>query len=292
MSQDSYRAWSKSQEHLPLFWQPKWLDIISTDWTSDSTESNGKIRAIWPFLPVRKAGVQIASWPPCTPYLGPVFTTERIRPIKIPSQLSYINCTFSNPGFAWVFGRKARAMATQKISLPAKPYKPDLKRRLRNAEGKFRFGELRADVIPDTLSFIRKNWTAPIPPEAERIFQEAVIGGLGSVLALYDKNDAKSQALAYLGVVWDKKTTYLLFITKSPIAPSASTPVLLAEAIELAAQRNCSAFDFCAGYLMGVRDFFSQFGAKPQWYGQLRLANGPLMRCVEFILSRWSTSRI
>ena len=275
-----------------MFWQPEWLDILSDNWRSHFIESDGKLRAVWPYVPIRKGGFHIASWPPCTPYLGPLFLTKRVLPLDIPPKLSYVNCTFSNPAFAWVFGRKARAMATQKLSLPAKPFSADLRRRLKNAAGEYIVSELDTTVVSDKIKYVRENWSAPIPPDAERIFQEATRAGTGSVLALFSDEGDQSQPLAYLGVVWDKNTTYLLFITRSPSAPSATAQVLLSAAIDAATGRNCIEFDFCAGFLKGVRDFFSQFGARPEWYGQLRIAKGPIMRSLEFMRSRWSTSRI
>ena len=76
MSQERYRTWSESQEDLPLFWQPRWLDIVDEDWNAEFYERHGKVRAVWPYVPIRKLGLSLITWPSCTPYLGPWFTTE------------------------------------------------------------------------------------------------------------------------------------------------------------------------------------------------------------------------
>lgn len=73
MSQkEKYRVLS-SKLSLPLFFQPWWLDVVSSSWDVAMVEEHGAVTAVWPYNLDRKMGLTILRQPLLTPYLGPVF---------------------------------------------------------------------------------------------------------------------------------------------------------------------------------------------------------------------------
>ena len=67
-----YKEWAVSQQ-LPVFFQPWWMDMISDKWDAAIAEKQGKIQAVWPFIPEKKLHISIIRNPLLTPYSGPLF---------------------------------------------------------------------------------------------------------------------------------------------------------------------------------------------------------------------------
>ncbi len=87
MSKDSKARYSEivKQHFLPLFFQPWWMDMVSSKWDVAIAENGQNVEGVWVYTLEKKIGVNIIRNPLLTPYLGPVFF---ISPKLSPSRRS------------------------------------------------------------------------------------------------------------------------------------------------------------------------------------------------------------
>lgn len=288
-----YREWAAAQADLPIYFQPGWLSLVGgSDWRATMTHrADGSVAVAWPYLPRRRLGLRLVGLPPATPYLGPVFPTgcppDRTA---LPAGVGYAAFTVHDPRAAWVFGRRCRAMATQVLDLSVDlPLDSDLRRRLRRGREALRVREAteEADYRAFTRALIaRPQAGAPTWPD---IFRAAHFLGLARV---YLVEDASGRAHGFAAVPYDSKTGYLTALVRTLDAHPSTATVLLEHIAVQARQHNLEVLDLQSGYLPGVRRFYLRFGARPRWYGLVRLPANKLYGGLDLLRATTSSSRL
>ena len=292
MSQASYRIWADGRPELPLFQQPRWLDLLSRAWDAylvgDAGDDPARARLAWPYVAELRAGLRVARWPACTPYLGPVATGRELERLRVPPGLDYVSFTFADPSLAWSLGRRARAMGTQTVALaqPAR-YHTNVRRNLRGAARALAVREIARDEVAAAI-VQAAHWDVPLPAEAARIAPRAVGEGMARAFAV----ERAGRGEGLLVFAHDRSRAYHLLTSRHPGAHPATTTALVHEALGAARESGLEVYDFCAGYLSGVREFFARFGAEPAWYGSARLARAGLPRMAEWARGTFSRKRI
>lgn len=280
----AYRDWSAQQEALPVFSRPAWLDIVAPGtWRAQlPTDPKGRLRYAWAYVPIHKYGSRWATLPPVTPYLGPHWTPG-VKPSapRLPAGLRYALITSRDPTAAWAMGRSCRAMATQVIDLRHRPrYDADLRRRLRRGRECLTVG--RADLATDFAALRHLLATRPEAgrPHAAGLLARAVQAGLACAWTV---RDAEGELQAVAVAPADDRRAYLTVQLRAPGAHPATTTVLIDRILTDVAAAGALALDLESGYLEGVRSFHARFGAKPEWYGQARLASGWTWRAADAV---------
>ena len=290
---EAYRAWAAQQERLELFARPAWLDAVAPDrWRAEVlTDAKGRCRRAWAYVPRGRFGLRYATLPPATPYLGPSWPSGHVdaseRP---PAGLGYAVFTVRDPAAAWRFGGACRAMATQVIDLRRRgTYDTDLRRRLRRGAEALTaarvgdIGELESlrGLIQDRPEALPLHW---VPHYAK---------ALGHRLARAYTVHARDRSLQAMAIVpHDGETAYLTVQVRARDAHPATTTVLIDHIIDDIYAAGISRLDMESGYLPGVRDFHARFGARPEWYGQVRLSGGPGWRLLDGLRALTNPKRL
>ncbi|MBA3828395.1 MAG: GNAT family N-acetyltransferase [Taibaiella sp.] len=60
-----------SEEYIPIFLQPWWLDAVCKEWDAAIVQQGEHVTGIWPYAIEKRLGLPILRNPKLTPYLGP-----------------------------------------------------------------------------------------------------------------------------------------------------------------------------------------------------------------------------
>ncbi len=289
----AYREWAGEQVYLPLYWQPQWLDTVAPlAWDARLYyTSRGRLTAAWPYYTHARAGLRWLGLPPHTPYGGPRFLYPSPEALTLPHGHEYGVFTVHQPQAAWSFGRACRALATQSLHLGAAPgYPADIRRLLRHAERDSVIRPLDGPVDLDALREILTTRSECGSPAVVDVLARARDQGFGQLWGSHRRSDGRLQGA--VGFVHDDRVGYTLLLVRSADALPSTNTSLTNHYIEYARALGIESIDMQSGYLPGVRAFVASFGAVPQWYGQVRIANTALWRGLEFLQSVRNKSRI
>ncbi len=281
----AYRVWAASQTGLPPFWRAEWLDIVLPErWDACSFEDAFSPESwAWPFGLKRSAGMSYLGLPPCTPYLGPWMPTgAKNLPGVLPKGVKYGVFTVHQPDWAWHFGKETRSMATQVVDLQHNlPLDADLKRRLRRANEELSVRILDRPSDINRAHLLLQSLPKVAHPQGVQYAAAATDAGFGQLLGVFDQDSDELQGFGVL--LFDASRAYAVITARSPTAHPSTVALLIAEQQARARTAGLRSYNFCSGFLPGVREFHARFGARAEWYGMVRLSSGPVMATAEFL---------
>ena len=280
---EAYRHWAAQQPALMPFHQPAWLDIVAPrDWTATAAEpSFSAAQWAWPYLVRRRLSAATLVLPPATPYLGPWLPAGATMAQEVlPQGVAYGVFTVHQPAAAWSYGTKTRAMASQQIDLRQNTsYDSDLQRRLRRGAEQLHVRDMTTRLqLQEAIALCQANPHAAHPDAAQHLYQ-AEQQNFGNLLGVYSGHNDQLQGIC--GVLYGGGIAYVPLTLRSSTAHPSTTTLLIDAQIRAAQERSCTDYNFCSGFLPGVRDFHARFGAVPCWYGQVRLAANVLWQGLE-----------
>lgn len=286
---EEYRAWAATCTHLPLFFQPWWLDAACGDAWAVALAKNaeGKIIGVLPYAWRKRWGLTGLDMPALTPYLGPWYDfPEGLKKAnryalehEIQAQL------FAQIPKAWFFrqrwhpqlnnalgfrwqGFQLDIKYTYCIDLQAGEWRdhftPALRNNIRNAH---KLHRVEKSASPEDfyalnqLSFAAQKMKMPYPAEQfDRLFQTSQEHQSGTLYwAIQEQTGAKEAAI---WVLWDQHWAYLLASGRGAEAHNGAVAMLIEQAIRDAAAGGLQVFDFEGSSLKGVEGFFRQFGGE------------------------------
>lgn len=287
--QETYRHIC-TQLQVPLFHQPWWLDLMSTNWSALIAKEKENIISIWPICTDKKLVFTLSRNPILTPYLGPIFfIPEQQKNYSIWNiedkcykqfQQQWPICSFEEfrcrPGYANFLPLKHQGFQVTQgltyqidLKLPETTIWANMKSSQRNH---IRQAEKELLVLEGNhqleqfynlhqQTFIRKN--KPYPTDKQqliRLMQAGIDHQSGRMLtAIYP--DQTIAAMAY--VVWDQQQMYLLLSSiNQDKVHSGAVSLLIWKSIQLAQSMNLSIFDFEGSVDAGIEQFFRSFGGQ------------------------------
>ena len=292
MSEKSkYLEWIEGKKELPIFFQPWYLDLVSTDnvWDVILFEADGEIKAVFPFCYKKKLGFSKIVMPALLPYLGPwilyppnaseyerrslekkamKYCISKLPPFDDFRQKFYPSINNWLP-FYWA-GFEQTTRYTYLIPFEDKKeikvgYKDSLKRQMAKANKNCTYETLQELTPFDALfgaTFKRQGIDNPIDIKFLNQYYQTIKGN-NSGQAIIAK-DVDNQPLAIILIVWDKTTTYYMaggFDEKH--AQSGAMSGLFDKAIKEAMHRG-QHFNFEGSMIENLEQYFRSFGAQLQ----------------------------
>lgn len=279
---------------LPVFFQPWWLDIVSSNWHVAIAEAQGELQGVWPYALDKRLGFKIIRNPLLTPYLGPYFfypdhlsdqekagfeqtVFERLWQ-QIPAWDSFdleATTTYNNGLLLTQKGFDSVAKITYEIDLG-----PTEQQLLAAAHSNHRnlirqAGACHKIVTGNKLlpllqqlhkaTFDRKN--KPYPFDAAMIEKLVKESGRREAGNIYAVQDGDQEITAAIFTVWDHSKMYLLLSTVDPEkAHPGAVRLLIWHAIKEAKLKGLHAFDFEGSMDPGIAAFFRRFGGHQKTY--------------------------
>lgn len=291
-AQEEYRNWAKNAVHLPLFFQPWYLDVVCPQaWEAAlAKDGAGKIIGVLPYTWRKRWGLRGIDMPVLTPYLGPWYDfPSGLKPAQRYALEQEVQAQLlaQVPSF-WFFRQRwhpqlsnALAFRWQGFQLDIKYtycidlhkqnfgdyFAPALRNNIRNASKLYRIEVAESAegfYALNQLSFAAQKMKMPYSAEQFQLLYQAVQVQQASVLywAKHQETGAKETAI---WVLYDQQWAYLLATGRIKTAHNGAVALLIERAIHDAASKGLAVFDFEGSSLKGVEGFFRQFG------GDLRL---------------------
>lgn len=286
---EEYRIWAANCSHLPLFFQPWWLDATcGKAWAvALAKNAEGKIIGVLPYVWQKRWGLKVLDMPALTPYLGPWYdfpeglkkTNRYALEHDVQAQL------LAQVPVAWFFRQRwhpqlhnALGFRWQGFQLDIKytycidlqqtelndHFTPALRNNIRNARKLYRIE--KADLAEDfyalnQLSFAAQKMKMPYTTQQfERLFEATQKHQAGTLYwAIQEQTGAKEAAI---WVLRDQYWAYLVASGRSADAHNGAVAMLIERAIQDAAASGLQVFDFEGSSLKGVEGFFRQFGGE------------------------------
>ncbi len=284
-----YRAWAAQQLDLPLYWQPKWLDVVDPYWTAASDNWTDP-SWVWPYVLNRRLVLTWISLPRVTAYLGPrLLRPSASLPALPTSEINYGIFTLHEAAEVCKYPGQVRAMGCQVLDLKLRPNFSTLRRRQIRSSANRNDVELFRSVSVVDLKDTFEVSSSIIPAHAKEVMAAACYSGFGE---FYIARTDDGVLLATLGIVFDARTAYLVYSARTKKAGKDTGSALQAYAIDQVRERGLSEFNFQSGHLPGPARFFQSFGAKPKWYGQVRAATSYPWRMLESIRGFTNPNRL
>lgn len=294
---EAYAAWALAQEDLPVFHQPRWLDIVAPhNWDASSQKDQYAQSAwAWPYVVKKRGSLSWIGPPDSTPYLGPWAVGHTSAKIELFDGLGYAVATIHQPQLAWSFGKAVRGMATQIVGLnKSLILDSDLNRLLRKSQS-----ELELRILSSPKDLDEAKMLADATPRATSHgmldhLARAATAGFGTLITAHSSGaDADSDQLeGIIGLLFDRQTCYMPLLLRAPQSHSSTATALIHAGIQYARNLGLAHFDCMSGYLPGVQRFHARFGAQPSWYGQIRVSNSMLWKGLETFRSLTNPKRI
>lgn len=286
---EEYRAWAATCTHLPLFFQPWWLDAACGDAWAVALAKNaeGKIIGVLPYVWQKRWGLKGIDMPALTPYLGPWYDfPEGLKKAnryalehEVQAQLlaqipkAWFFRQRWHPdlhnalGFRWQ-GFQLDIKYTYCIDLQQRElndnFTPALRNNIRNAHKLYRIEKITSVegfYALNQLSFAAQKMKMPYTAQQfERLFEATQLHQSGTLYwAIRAENGVKE---AVIWVLWDRHWAYLLASGRSSDAHNGAVAMLIEKAIQDATANGLQVFDFEGSSLKGVEGFFRQFGGE------------------------------
>lgn len=278
-----------------LFQEEWWLDTVAPGaWRALTVESGGRLRARWPIVEKRRAGLRVLSQPPLTPFLGPWLdpgegkASRRLAVEKDLAQaliaqlprfdLMLVNCHYELTNwlpFHWSGFTQTTAYSyvLEDLSDEGELWsglQENVRREIRKARARV---EVESTVDAGALcevatrTFGRQNRPMPYSPAlVSRIVAACADRGCGEVLLA---RDADGHVHAGALIVWDDRSAYYLMGGGDPqFRTSGAHSLVLWEAI-LRCRTRTRAFDFEGSMVEPIERFFRGFGGGQRQYFRL-----------------------
>lgn len=284
---DQYRTWAGTCTHLPVFFQPWWLDAVCPGaWgVCLSKNGEGKIIGILPFFYLKKWFLPFIDMPPLTPYLGPWFDfpnqtkpanryalehsvqemlLKQLPPCVFFRQRWHPALVNALP-FRW-HGFQLDIKYTYCIQLGDQDlytgFASALRNNIGNAAKKYRVEQAASGegfFAMNSYTFTAQKLDVPYSFEQFRRLDEAAQQrNARSLYWAIDLLSQKKEAAIY--IVKDQHYAYLLATGRLPDAHNGAVALLIWQALQDLRMEGIQVFDFEGSSLRGVEGFFRQFG--------------------------------
>lgn len=288
-AQEEYRNWAMACTHLPVFFQPWYLDAVCPQaWAvALAKDKVGKIMGVLPYAWRKRWGFGDIGIPVLTPYLGPWYDfPAEMKPAQryalehsvqeqlltqLPPFLLFRQRWHPQVQNAMAFrwqGFQLDIKYTYCIDLQqqnfAEYFTPALRNNIRNASKLYRTelaDSAEGFYALNQLSFVAQKMKMPYSEEQfQRLYKVAHAQESSALYwAQYKQTGAKEAAI---WVLYDRQWAYLLATGRSRTAHNGAVALLIERAIQDAVARGLAVFDFEGSSLKGVEGFFRQFGGE------------------------------
>ena len=292
MSQKAkYIEWIKGRKDIPIFFQPWYLDLVSTDnaWDVILYDDGNEIKAVFPFCYKKKLGFNKIVMPALLPYLGPwilyaLNESEYEKRSLEKKAMQY--CISKLPSFDdfrqkfyptndnWLpfywAGFEQTTRYTYIIPYEEKKdiksnYKDSLKRQIAKTKKGCSF-EIVDDLLPYealfNATFKRQNLANPLDFKFLCHFLKT-INANGSGKCVVAKG-VDNQLLAIVLVVWDNLSTYYLAVGYDEKYALTGAMSGLFDLMIEEAQTQKRNFNFEGSMIESIEQYFRSFGAQLQ----------------------------
>lgn len=288
-AQEEYRNWAKNAVHLPLFFQPWYLDVVCPQaWEAAlAKDGAGKIIGVLPYTWRKRWGLRGIDMPALTPYLGPWYDfPSGLKPAQRYALEQQVQAQLlAQVPSVWFFRQRwhpqlsnALAFRWQGFQMDIKYtycidlqkqnfgdyFAPALRNNIRNASKLYRIEvaeSAKGFYNLNQMSFAAQKMKMPYSAEQFQQLYQAAQTQQASVLywAKHQETGAKEAAI---WVLYDQQWAYLLATSRSKTAHNGAVALLIERAIHAAAAKGLTVFDFEGSSLRGVEGFFRQFGGE------------------------------
>jgi hypothetical protein len=289
---EQYRSWASGCPHLPVFFQPWWLDAVCPGaWdVCLAKDEGGKIIGVLPYFLTRKWSLSAIEMPSMTPYLGPWYdfpdnlkltnryALEHSTQEVLLGQLPF--CVFFRQRwhpqlvnalpFRWN-GFRLEIKYTYCLNLGESDLYADLSSALRNkinnATKKYQVERSASGAgfyAMNGHAFAAQKMKMPYSEtQFQRLAEEAQNHQAQDFYWAIEKDTSKK--VAAIHIVKDQRCAYLIASGRAPDSYGGAVALLIWHALQDFATEGIQIFDFEGSSLRGVEGFFRQFG------GELRL---------------------
>ncbi|AEE50097.1 GNAT family N-acetyltransferase [Haliscomenobacter hydrossis] len=285
--EEQYRAWASACTHLPIFFQPWWLDAVCPgQWAvALAKDEGGKITAVLPFHHTQKWFLPGIDMPILTPYLGPWYdfpvgikkaTRYALEHAALEQMLAQLprhvffrqrwHPQLSNAlALRWQ-GFRLDIKYTYCLDLGKgeleKDFTAALRNNIRNAEKQYRVEKSQSAegfYALNRQSFAAQQIQMPYSEvQFLQLDQQALLHESRSLYRAIHGASGAVEAAIYM--VYDQQYAYLLATGRLPSAHSGAVALLIGQAMQDLAAAGIQVFDFEGSSLRGVEGFFRQFG--------------------------------
>ena len=301
---EQYCAWAESQEYIPLFMKPWWLDAVCAgkEWNALlARDEEGQIIGAMPYLLRKRAWLRYIVMPQQTPIGGiwvtPEVTADRWKTAEvcraIKEQLDGLNLAYYYqqylPGSLCVNAMKALGFTTKErltyrvedlsnLDNVIASFSKNKRRQLQKAlslhaehtmdiEEFYRFHCQCLESRKRKISYSRE-FLLVLERKARRAKQCEILSICNA--------DGQVYAAAFL--VWDKNYMYYLIPAYEPTyGDTGAGALLVLEAMKLARDKHV-VFDFEGSMNKGTAKHYKQFGSTPITYYGVEKYYKPLFR--------------
>lgn len=304
-AKEKFVIYCKTQENIPLFFQPDWLGAVSSGkWDILISEDNeGRIIAFMPVFFKNKIGFSAIYIPLLTPFSG-IWITQHfpgeknaaiqsnkrqiIRDLvdKIP-ETDYFRINFHHSFDMWLPFYNKKFKQTTHYTYLLKDikskekiwdgFKSSLKNKIKKAEKEYTV--THTDNIDPLFDLQKANF------DKQKIKMPFDISYLISIdkantehRKIFIVKDRNQNIVAAQYLVWDKTTAYNLLLAIDEKHKNMGVgPLVLWHSIQYASD-FVDVYDFEGSMLPGVQPFFESFGGTPIPYYQIYRIRHPLVR--------------
>ncbi|MFA6152699.1 MAG: GNAT family N-acetyltransferase [Chitinophagaceae bacterium] len=283
---------------LPLFFKSWWLDAVCDgDWDYAVINEGNEILALWPFQMERKLGFKILRNPLLTPYLGPLWISEREKQAdwievlwqQLPkSDFMQWSCVpeFEGKDFLSKLDILHKEKVTYFLDLNHTEVElwANLHTTRRNGirKGEKELVISKSDFTIDefikshSLSFENKGKKYPYSPSFLTNITQAAKANKSCLCFTATDTNGKPQGVLWLA--FDSNKMYYLLSTTTLDANRGTMALLTWNAILEAKKMTLKIFDFEGSMDAGIARFFQRFGGTKMSYDEFSITTSPLWK--------------
>ncbi|MGM0648243.1 MAG: GNAT family N-acetyltransferase [Bacteroidota bacterium] len=296
---ESYDKFCQEQ-HVPIFFQPFWLDLSCgiDKWGVAIAEKKGRITGVMPYYLKRKGFI---SMPHLTPYMGPFIPFP--KDMKYAKRLShehtvmdelirqlprvyYFNQRFYHSlnnwlpfywnGFSQSTRYTYRLPDISDLDLVYSGFKNNVKRNLKKAEDQFLVRSLEMGELKNFYKIIKANKRANYSFDyMQNMIKSCEQQNCGKTYAAFDQ---QGTFYAAIFVVWDQQSAYYLIGARDPKLQTQQAMTLnIWRAIQEMSGRT-KAFDFEGSMIEPVERYFRTYGAVQNSYFHVQKINNRMLK--------------
>ena len=302
---EKYRHFCATEETIPLFSKPWWLDLTAgtENWDVSLVIENDQILASMPYVVRKKFGQLFLEQPKSTQFLGPWVqksANEKDLLIKIAELLP----TFDQYSQSWHpkhqnwlpfywQGYKQTTKYTYRLNYLQdldgvyqnfqSNIKSDIKKAMNKNGVRVESGTIDELIVLNNKTFARQNLSSPYTDDFLRALDDACKKNNCRKIFIAKDQNGRAHAGAY--VVWDKNSAYYLIGGGDPeLRNSGATSLCIWESIKFAASVTES-FDFEGSMIKPIEKFFRAFGGTQTPYFHISKTNSRLLKLNNFLNS-------
>jgi hypothetical protein len=304
---------TKFLEDAPLFFQPWWLEMVSSGaWDYAVARRGDEVAAVLPFVSKHRLGWRLLEMPRMTPYLGPWLRTSTAKYAhRLSEEKDLLGELIDRlPAFA-IFHQSFHPSVTNWLPFFWKDFQQTTRYTYRFADTsdlEKLWSETRDNVRTDVkkagkqveveesddfeqvirmqkLTLGRQNVTLSLSDEFLRAFGTTCAAHNASKVLLARDAGGRVHACVYL--LWDKQTVYYYTGGGDPeLRKSGAASLLVWKAIEFASAQG-KRFDFEGSMNESIERFFRSFGAVQAPYFVITKTNSFLALAAKRTLGWW-----